>query len=67
MLLRVLLFAFLIATYVCGGSRLSARGQTAQKYPDNIQRNKPTGDASDDPEQESPHREMLKEMALKRE
>ncbi|MDQ1558092.1 MAG: hypothetical protein QOD32_1152, partial [Pyrinomonadaceae bacterium] len=23
--------------------------------------------ASDDPEQESPHREMLKEMALKRE
>ncbi|MDQ1591894.1 MAG: hypothetical protein QOG71_2521 [Pyrinomonadaceae bacterium] len=67
MLLRVLLFALLIAACLGGGSRLSARGQTAQKYPDNVQRNKTTGDASDDPEQESPHREMLKEMALKRE
>jgi hypothetical protein len=63
MLLRLLLFAFLLT--LCGG--FAAQGQTAQKYPDNIHRNKPSGAAPDDPEQDSPHREMLKEMELKRE
>jgi hypothetical protein len=50
---------------LCGS--LAAQGQTAPKYPDNIQQNKPSGAAPDDPEQDSPHREMLKEMELKRE
>jgi hypothetical protein len=50
---------------LCGS--LAARGQTAPKYPDNIQQNKPSGAAPDDPEQDLPHREMLKEMELKRE
>jgi hypothetical protein len=46
---------------------LPAQGQTTPKYPDNINRNKPSGDAPADPEQDSPHREMLKAMELKRE
>jgi hypothetical protein len=62
--LRALLFALLLT--LCGG--LAARGQTAQKkYPDNIHKNKPAADLPDDLEQNSPHREMLREMALKRE
>jgi hypothetical protein len=63
MLLRILLFALLLTP----GGHLTARGQTTQKYPDNINKNKPAADSPDDPEQDSPHREMLKEMALKRE
>jgi hypothetical protein len=43
------------------------RAQQAQKYPDHAPRNKPSGDDADNDEQDSPHREMLKEMALKRE
>lgn len=65
MLLRPLFFGFLLMLF-CGG--LAAQGQTAPKYPDNINRNKPSGDApGGDPEQDSPYREMLKEMELKRE
>jgi hypothetical protein len=62
MLLRFLLFALFLIP--CGG--LAAQGQTAQRYPDNTHKDKPTG-STGDPEQDSPHREMLKEMALKRE
>lgn len=64
MLLRVLFSALLLAP--CG--HLAARGQTAPKYPDSINRNKPVvKPPDDDPEQDSPYREMLKNMALKRE
>jgi hypothetical protein len=63
MLLRVLLFALFLSPCAC----LFARGQVVQKYPENIRKNKPAGNSTDDPEQDSPQREMLKEMALKRE
>ncbi|HEX8131618.1 MAG TPA: hypothetical protein VF527_21155 [Pyrinomonadaceae bacterium] len=63
MLLRVSIFALLLVA--CGN--LAAQGQTAQKYPDAIHKNKPAGNAPDDPEQDLPYREMLKEMAIKRE
>ena len=44
------------------------RGQTAQKYPVTIHKDKPAGgNPSDAPDQDSPHREMLREMAHKRE
>jgi hypothetical protein len=63
MFLRLLSFTLLLSLCAC----LAAQGQTVPKYPDNIQRNKSNGDSPDDPEQDSPHREMLKEMELKRE
>ena len=63
MLLRLLSFALLLCLCGC----LAARGQSTQKYPDNIHTNKPSGNSAEDPEQDSPHREMLKEMELKRE
>ncbi|HEV2882081.1 MAG TPA: hypothetical protein VGX24_12445 [Pyrinomonadaceae bacterium] len=50
---------------LCG--LLAAQGQTTQKYPDNIHTNKPSDNSPENPEQDSPHREMLKEMELKRE
>jgi hypothetical protein len=63
MLLRLSLFALLLIP--CAG--LAAQGQTAQRYPDGINKNKPSGNSADDTEQDSPHREMLRQMALKRE
>lgn len=63
MLLRVLLFAFLLASCGC----LAAQAQTAPRFPNNIPNNKPASNSPDDPEQDSPYREMIKEMALKRE
>jgi hypothetical protein len=64
MLLRFAIFALLLIP--CGGN-LVARGQTAQRYPDGINKNKPAGNSPDDTDQESSYREMLREMALKRE
>ena len=61
MLTRFLFITLLLGT--CGS--LAAHGQSVQRYPDNIQKKSAGGD--DDPEQDYQHREMLKEMALKRE
>ncbi len=64
MLLRFFLFVLLL---VPCGSR-AVQGQTAPKYPANIHKGKPAGsNPSGDPDQDSPHREMLREMAHKRE
>lgn len=63
MLLRLFLFAFLLLP--CGDH--FAQGRVAQKYPEGIHKDKSPDRAPDDPEQDSPHREMLREMALKRE
>ena len=61
--LQLLLAALLLTSR--GG--FAAPGQTVRKYPGNIDKNKPAANLPDDPEQESPHREMLREMELKRE
>ena len=61
MLRRSLFFTLLLATCGC----LAAQAQSVQRYPDQIQKKSAGGD--DDPEQNYPQREMLKEMALKRE
>jgi hypothetical protein len=63
MLLRVLLLTLLLAP----SARLAAQRRTVQKYPDDTHQSKPAGTSPDDPEQDSQHREMLREMALKRE
>lgn len=64
MLLRF--FIFLLLLVPCGG--LAVQGQTAPKYPVNIHKGKPAGiNLPESPEQDSPHREMLREMAHKRE
>ncbi|HEX8635008.1 MAG TPA: hypothetical protein VF703_12750 [Pyrinomonadaceae bacterium] len=62
MRLRVLLFSLLLAD--CG--LLAVQGQTTQKFPDNVRRSHPAVDVPGDPEQDSPRREMLMEMLLKR-
>jgi hypothetical protein len=64
MLLRFAIFALLLIP--CGGG-LAAQGQTAQRYPDNTHKDKAAGSSPNDPEQESSYKEMLREMALKRE
>jgi len=63
MLLRLLLSALLLTS--CGS--VAAQPQPAQKYPDNVPRNKPAGKLPAEPEQDSSYKEMLKNMALKRE
>jgi hypothetical protein len=64
MLLRILISVLLLVPSGCH----AARGQTTvQRYPRQIDKNKPIGNLPVEPEQNSPHREMLKEMALKRE
>lgn len=63
MRLRLLLFALLLAS----GGGLAAQGQTTRKFPNSIPNNKPASNSPDDPEQDSPYREMIREMALKRE
>lgn len=63
MLNRVLFFVVLFAACGC----LSAQGQPAPRFPNNIPNNKPASNSPDDPEQNSPYREMVKEMILKRE
>lgn len=64
MVLRLLLFALLL----CPGDGLAVQGQTAPRYPDNSpHKAKPNGNSPDGPEQDAPHREMLREMAIKRE
>lgn len=63
MLLPFSLFALLLVP----GVGLAAQVQTAQRSPIGINKNKPSVNPVEDPEQDSPHREMLREMALKRE
>ncbi|HEX8458039.1 MAG TPA: hypothetical protein VF656_12135 [Pyrinomonadaceae bacterium] len=67
MLIKLFLFAFLLAP--TGGARLVAQGRTPQRYPTDINKNKPTARTPGDPDdpQDARHNEMLKEMALKRE
>lgn len=51
---------------VCGVS-LAAQSQPAPKIPRAIGNERPAGNQQEDPEQNASHREMLKEMELKRE
>jgi len=63
MLLRLFVCTLMLISCGC----FAAQGQTAPRFPNNIPNNKPASNSPDDPEQNSPHKEMLKEMELKRE
>ncbi|HZH29311.1 MAG TPA: hypothetical protein VEY11_00840 [Pyrinomonadaceae bacterium] len=52
---------------VAGGYSLAAQGQTTQKFPDSIHKDKPAGNASDNAEHDLTQQEMLRAMAIKRE
>lgn len=60
---RILLPALILA--LCGS--VAAQSQPAPKIPRAIRNDRPIGNRQEDPEQNSTHREMLKEMELKRE
>jgi hypothetical protein len=62
--LRVSIFALLL---VAGGYSFAVQGQTTQRFPDSIHKNKPAGNASEDPELDLTQQEMLRSMAIKRE
>ena len=64
LLMRVLLFILFL---MLSGSMPVCWAQSAPKFPNNIGTDKRIGESRDDPEQQSPHQEMLKEMELKRE
>jgi hypothetical protein len=63
MSLRLLTLVLLLS--LCGCVNVSA--QSAPKFPGNIRSDKSAGDHPNDPPQTASHREMLKEMQLKRE
>lgn len=58
----ILLLLFLM---LCGS--ITAGAQSAPTYPKSVGSDRRVGESRDDPEQQSPHQEMLKEMELKRE
>ncbi|HLL71472.1 MAG TPA: hypothetical protein VK363_08575 [Pyrinomonadaceae bacterium] len=64
MFLRITFLAFMLM--LCGVS-LAAQSQPAPKIPRAIRNERPIGNQTEDPEQNASHREMLKEMELKRE
>ncbi|HJR07197.1 MAG TPA: hypothetical protein VJ842_08070 [Pyrinomonadaceae bacterium] len=63
MFLRVSLPSLILA--LCG--MVAAQTQPAPKIPRAIRNDRPIGNQQEDPEQNASHREMLKEMELKRE
>jgi len=61
---RVLIYTVILVL----GSSHAAQAQSAPKFPaTNVTNDKRAGQAPDDPEQQSPYREMVKEMEIKRE
>jgi hypothetical protein len=62
--LRVSIFALLL---VACGYCLAVQGQTTQRFPDTIRKDKPAGNVSEDPDLELTQQEMLRAMAIRRE
>lgn len=68
MLYRILSTALFLTFFYCDGASIVAQVRTPQRYPaENHKSSKPASNNPDDPEQDSAYREMLREMALKRE
>ncbi len=67
MLYRILSFALFLTFFYCDGASIVAQVRTPQRYPTENHKSKPASNSPDDPEQDSAYREMLREMALKRE